>query len=165
MPDTRQGRYVATGLKPREFVWVIAGKLAASERIGGHGFQHRRVRREEEIAWLRDNGVTKVVSLLPGNQNLASYRDAGLEAIHEPIDGDVTSADVARFFAMLQRELAKGAVVLVHRDYLDDTVAGLLAGYLVHSGLLGDRIVAAAVIQEIIGRPIGPEGRALIPSG
>lgn len=166
MLETRQGRYVATGLKPRQFVWVIAGKLAASERIGGHGFQHRRVRREEEIAWLRENGVTKVISLLPGNQNLASYQDAGLETIHEPIDGDVTPEDVERFFATLERELTDGdSVVLVHRDYLDDTVAGLLAGYLVHSGLLDDRIVAAAVIQEIIGRPIGPEGRALIPSG
>jgi len=26
---------------------VIAGKLAVCERIGGHGFQHRRVRRED----------------------------------------------------------------------------------------------------------------------
>ena len=43
-----------TGLKPREFVWVIAGRLAVCERIGGYGFQHRRVRREEEITWLRN---------------------------------------------------------------------------------------------------------------
>ncbi len=43
-------------------------------------------------------------------------------------------------------------------------MAGLLAGYLVHSGLLDDQITAAAVIQEIVGRPLGPEGRGLIPA-
>ena len=31
-----------TGLKPRGFTWVIADRLAVSERIGGFGFQHRR---------------------------------------------------------------------------------------------------------------------------
>jgi len=155
---------VATGLKPREFVWVIAGKLAVAERIGGHGFQHRRVRREEEISWLREHGVTTVLSLLPGNQNLASYEDAGLSVIHEPLEIEVTPADVKRIFAALTVCFSQdNAVVLVHRDHLDDSVAGILAGYLVHSGLLEDPIVAAAVIQEIIGRPIGPEGRALIP--
>jgi hypothetical protein len=155
---------VATGLKPREFVWVISGKLAVAERIGGHGFQHRRVRREEEISWLQEAGVTTVLSLLPGNQNLASYEDAGLEVIHEPIETDVTRADVDRVFKALSSTLESGdRVVLVHRDHLDDEVAGLLAGFLVHSRLIEDPIVAAAVIQEIIGRPIGPEGRALIP--
>ena len=77
---------MATGLKPREFTWVIADSLATSERIGGHGFQHRRVRREEEITWLAESGITAVVSLLSGNQNLASYEKAGFTVFHEPID-------------------------------------------------------------------------------
>ena len=165
MPETRQDRrVVATGLKPREFVWVIAGRLAVAERIGGHGFQHRRVRREEEISWLRENGVTTVLSLLPGNQNLASYEDAGLRVIHQPIEAELAEIDVTRIFEALTAALAdEAAVVLVHRDHLDDSVAGLLAGYLVYSSLVEDPIVAAAVIQEIIGRPLGPEGRSLIP--
>lgn len=157
---------MATGLKPREFVWVIQNRLAASERIGGHGFQHRRVRREEEITWLRSSGITHVVSLLVGNQNLASYEEAGLATRHEPLETEFGSEDIDRIFAAIEAALEDpAAVVLVHRDYLDDTVAGILAGYLVHSGLLDDQILAAAVVQEIIGRPIGPEGRALIPSG
>jgi hypothetical protein len=44
-------------------------------------------------------------------------------------------------------------------------MSGLLAGYLVHSGLVDDPIVATSLIQEILGRPLGPEGRRLIPSG
>ncbi len=55
--------------------------------------------------------------------------------------------------------------MLVHRDLIDDTVSGLMAGYLVHSRLVADPILAAALIQEILGRPLGPEGRSLIPVG
>ena len=46
-----------TGLEPRGFRWVIKDRLATSERIGGYGFQHRRVRREEEIIWLTEQGI------------------------------------------------------------------------------------------------------------
>ncbi len=67
------------GLEPKGFTWVIAGRLAVSERIGGYGFQHRRVRREEEVVWLQADGVNTVFSLLPGNQNQAAYEAAGLQ--------------------------------------------------------------------------------------
>ncbi|HSF84859.1 MAG TPA: hypothetical protein VLG28_04245, partial [Acidimicrobiia bacterium] len=73
------------GLEPRGFKWVIAGKLAVSERIGGHGFQHRRVRREEEILWLTEQGINAVFSLLPGNQNQAAYEAAGFSYENHPI--------------------------------------------------------------------------------
>jgi hypothetical protein len=156
---------MATGLKPREFTWVIAESLAASERIGGHSFQHRRVRREEEIAWLNEAGITSVVSLLPSNQNLASYEAAGFEAFHEPLDDEYEPGVIEGIFSTISKALSPtDAKVLVHRDHLDDMVAGVLAGYLVHSGLVSNQILAAVVIQEIIGRPLGPEGRSLIPS-
>jgi hypothetical protein len=58
-----------------------------------------------------------------------------------------------------------GSVVLVHRDTIDDTLAGLLAGYLLYSKMLDDPIVATDVIQRILGRAIGPEGRRLIQQG
>lgn len=154
-----------SGLKPRGFTWVIADRLAVSERIGGNGFQHRKVRREEEILWLVDQaGITGVVSLLPGNQNLSAYRAAGLDAWSVPIGPEVGPDDPARLYAALDEALARpGSRVLVHRDIVDDSLAGLLGGYLIASGLLRDRVLAAAVIQEILGRPLGPEGRALIP--
>jgi hypothetical protein len=156
---------MTTGLKPRDFVWVIADRLATAERIGGHGFQHRRVRREEELAWLASEGITAVVSLLSGNQNLASYESMGMSVIHQPLDEDYTLADVSKVFVALAAALsAPGAKVLLHRDHLDEPVAGVLAGYLVYSGMIDDPIIAAAVIQEILGRPLGPEARAMIPA-
>lgn len=151
-----------TGLEPRGFTWVISGRLAVAERIGGHGFQHRRVRREEEISWLRANGFTAVLSLLPGNQNLAAYRAAGLAAFHEPlVELELTSAE--RVFLTLRAVLREQPRVLLHRDTIDDAVAGILAGYLVYAGLVAEPIVATDTIQQILRRPLGPEARAVIP--
>lgn len=153
------------GLKPKGFTWVIADRLGVSERIGGNGFQHRRVRREEEIAWLlKEARITTVVTLLPAAQNLQAYKAAGLSTFSVPLSAQVGEADSRRVFEVLDRALADPkARVLVHRETIDDVLGGLLAGYLVASGWLADRILAAAVVQQILGRPLGPEGRSLIP--
>ena len=109
-------------------------------------------------------GISTVFSLLGGTQNLASYRDSGFDVRGEPLTGDYDVADVQRVFKGLDEALNDpAAVVLVHRDLVDDTMAGILAGYLVHSELVEDPILAAALIQEILKRPLGPEGRSLIP--
>ena len=55
----------ARGITPRFFAWIIKGHLAISERPGGYARNHRKVRRHEEILWLRSEGFTRVVSLLP----------------------------------------------------------------------------------------------------
>lgn len=154
-----------TGLKPRDFVWVIAGRLAVSQRIGGHGFQHRRVRREEEIIWLRDDAkINTLVSLLPGNQNISAYEEVGFAVTHEPLSADFNlRTDIPRVLKALDGALASSkAVVLVHRDLVDETLAGLLAAYLIYSGMVAEPIKASAVIQEILGRPLGPEARTMM---
>jgi hypothetical protein len=157
---------MVAGLKPRGFTWVITDRLAVSERVGGSGFQHRRVRREEEITWLvEEAGINTVVSMLPGNQNLLAYQEAGMATFSIPIGTDLTNDDVDQFFNTLSKATAKrGATVLVHREAIDDTVGGLLGGFLVSSGLVNDPILALAVIQQILGRALGPEGRSLIPA-
>lgn len=153
-----------TGLKPREFVWVIAGRLAVCERIGGYGFQHRRVRREEEITWLRHEArVNTIISLLPGNQNISAYEDAGFRVLQKAFLPEDEAGDLLQFFEVIDDALRdKNSVVLVHRDIIDEGIGGLLAGYLVHAGYLNGPIMASAVIQEILGRPLGPKARAMI---
>ena len=153
-----------TGLEPRGFRWVIKDRLAVSERIGGYGFQHRKVRREEEIVWLMDHGVNTAVSLLGSNQNSMAYEVAGLRFFSVEVDDELEPGEATAVFEVLDEALAPpDAVALVHRDTIDDTLGGLLAGYLIHSGMLKDAIVATDVIQRILGRAIGPEGRRLIP--
>lgn len=145
---------------------MIAGQLAVSERIGGHGFQHRRVRREEEIIWLKAHGINCVFSLLEGNQNQAAYEAAGFEYENHLVPVDIEKEDLDVVFAALHYSVSDlKRSVLVHRDLVDDTVVGLLGGYLVHAGLIGNPIIATSIIQEITGRPLGPEGRRLIPTG
>ena len=157
---------MVAGLKPRGFTWVITDRLAVSERVGGSGFQHRRVRREEEITWLVEEAVINaVVSMLPSNQNLLAYREAGIATFSVPIGQDLTAKDIDDFFKTLSKATAHSrAKVLVHREAIDDTVGGLLGGFLVVSGLVKDPILALAVIQQILGRALGPEGRSLIPA-
>ena len=141
--------------------------MAVSERVGGYGFQHRRVRREEEIIWLKEQGINTVLSFLPSNQNSAAYDAAGFRVLAHTVEGfPEEGEDVAAIFAAMDAALAPpGASVLIHRDTIDDTMSGILAGYLVHSRLGDDPIIATSVIQEIVGRPMGPEGRSLIPIG
>jgi hypothetical protein len=157
---------MAAGLKPRGFTWVINERLAVSERVGGSGFQHRKVRREEEITWLVEEArINTVVSMLPGNQNVAAYREAGIATYTVPLNGSLGQRDQIVFFKTLDMAMArKKSRVLVHRESVDDTVGGLLGGFLVNSGLVEDPILALAVIQQILGRALGPEGRSLIPS-
>jgi hypothetical protein len=72
--------------------------------------------------------------------------------------------DVDRFFKVMDQALGRNhARVLIHRETVDDTMGGLLGGYLVRSGMIKDPILALAVIQQILGRALGPEGRSLIP--
>jgi hypothetical protein len=154
-----------TGLEPRGFRWVIKGRLATSERIGGYGFQHRRVRREEEVVWLQDHGVNSVLSLLPAQQSTSAFDTAGLRFAWCRVPDDIEPEDMRVVFDSLTAVLAPpGAVVLVHRDTIDDTLAGILAGYLIDTQMVNDPIVATDVIQRILGRAIGPEGRRLIPA-
>ncbi len=145
---------------------MITDRLAVSERGGGSGFQHRRVRREEEITWLvEEAGINTVLSMLSGNQNLLAYREAGITTYSVPIGPELGAREVDEFFKTLAKATRREqSRVLVHREAIDDTVGGLLGGFLVSSGLVKDPILALAVIQQILGRALGPEGRSLIPA-
>lgn len=153
----------STGLEPRGFRWVIKGRMAVSERVGGYGFQHRKVRREEELIWLTDHGINGIVSLYGPAQSALPYENAGFRFSSIDIPPDTSPEDIDPAFELIASALEQeGSVILVHRDTIDDTLAGILAGYLLYSKMLDDPIVATDVIQRILGRAIGPEGRRLI---
>ena len=63
MPPKLRGKW-ALGIQPRNFTWILKDKMAVCERPGGFGSSHRRVRRQEEIIWIRENGFNYVVSLI-----------------------------------------------------------------------------------------------------
>jgi len=72
------------GIEPRNFAWVIRDQMAVCERPGGYARNHRKVRRHEEILWLRNQGFTRIVSLLPSPHNLTAYDEVGVPWSHFP---------------------------------------------------------------------------------
>ena len=74
MATRLRGRW-ALGITPRNFTWILKDKLAICERPGGYGENHRRVRRQEEIIWIRENGFGCVVSIIPAPHNLHNYEE------------------------------------------------------------------------------------------
>jgi len=153
----------AAGIVPRNFTWVIRDKLAVSERPGGYGANHRKVRRMEEIIWLREQGFTKVISLLPSPHNLHAYDELGVAWAHVPFPA---TADVPPLLADLYRDLqtwmAQGQRLLLHQEELGDRIMGVVAGYLRWTAMLETGPQAITVVEQLLGRQMGPPGRELV---
>jgi hypothetical protein len=153
----------ATGIPPRNFAWVIKDQLAASERPGGYARTHRKIRRQEEIIWIRGQGFARVVSLLPSSHNLHAYDELGVEWVHIPLPplGDARPV-LTDLYGQLKGWLAAGEKILIHQEDFGDVVAGVLGGYLLYAKLIPTGPQAIAILEQITGRPMGPSGRQLI---
>ena len=153
----------AQGITPRNFSWVIKDRLSIAERPGGYGDNHRRVRRQEEIIWLREQGFTRVISLSPVPYNLHNYDELGVPWLHRPLQGHEESGQRLRaLYLTLRTLLAADERVLVHRDELSDLVTGAMAGYLVWGELISEPPRAVSIMEQILGGQIGPVGRKLV---
>lgn len=153
----------AAGIAPRNFTWIVKEQLAVSERPGGFAPNHRRVRRQEEIIWLRVQGFDRVVSLLPSPHNLAAYDDGGLAWSHFPLPavGDARE-QMAELYGQLEAWMAAGERLLVHQEELGDRVMGVIGGYLLWTGRLAGGPQAIAVVERLVGHQMGPVGRDLV---
>jgi hypothetical protein len=153
----------AQGIQPRNFAWILKDKLAVCERPGGYGANHRRVRRQEEIIWIREQGFTCVVTLIPSPHNLHNYDELGVSWRHLPFGPhDEPSVIAEALFPELAAMLAGDGQVLVHQDELADRVAGLMGGYLLWSGVVPQAPQATSVVERLLGRQMGPLGRDIV---
>jgi hypothetical protein len=153
----------AQGIEPRYFTWVLKDQLAVSERPGGYSRNHRRVRRQEEILWLRQEGFSRIVSLLPSQHNLHAYEELEVVSSHLPFsnDDDPRTA-LPPIFAALQAWLDAGERILLHREELGDELMGFIAGYLMWSGRIATSSQAISVVEHLIQRQMGPDGRKMV---
>ncbi len=153
----------AQGIKPRQFHWVIQDQLALCERPGGYGQNHRRVRRQEEVIWIRENSFSFVVSLIPSDHNLHSYDELGMPWKHWPFAPTV-NLDVAlpQIYTELATLLAGGKKILLHFEEVGDRLAGFVAGYLRWTEMVPVSHEAITVMERILGRQMGPEGRRIV---
>jgi len=153
----------AQGIKPRNFMWIIKDRLAISERPGGYGTNHRRLRRQEEIIWIREQQFTKVISLIPSPHNLHNYDEFNMAWAHLPmrLNDPVESVPTA-LFPLLRHDLAGRGKILIHREELCQRVAGLMGGYLLWNQLVPAGPRAISIIEQITQRQLGPVGRSLV---
>jgi hypothetical protein len=153
----------AKGIAPRFFAWVIKDKLAVSERPGGYSRNHRPVRRQEEILWLRGEGFTRIVSLLTSPHNLHAYDQLEMTWAHLPFGPhDDPHLVLPDLYAQLRDWMASGERLLLHQEELGDRLMGVVAGYLRWSGLVPSGPQAITVVERILHRQMGPEGRMLV---
>ncbi|MDQ1376924.1 MAG: hypothetical protein QOE15_1097, partial [Acidimicrobiaceae bacterium] len=153
----------AKGIAPRFFAWIIKDQLAVSERPGGYARNHRRVRRQEEILWLRGEGFTRVVSLLTSPHNLHAYDELNMAWAQVPFGPqDDPSVVLPDLYAQLRDWMASGERLLLHQEELSDRLMGVVAGYLRWSGLVPEGPQAITVVERIMHRQMGPDGRVLV---
>ncbi len=153
----------AQGIPPRNFAWVIADKLAVCERPGGYGDNHRKVRRQEEIIWIREQGFSCVISIIPAPHNLHSYTEMGVLWRHRPFaPHDDPETFESTFFPELRDLLAAGGKVIIHGEELGERLCGLMAAYLVWTGMVPEAPRATMIVEQITKRQIGSAGRELV---
>jgi hypothetical protein len=158
-----KGRW-AQGLEPRYFTWVITGRLAVSERPGGFARNHRKVRRQEELLWLAGHGFTHVLSLLDSPHNLHAYEEAGLAYEHVPLGRhDELPERLRDVYTTLAAWLDNPSErVLMHHEEFGDRLLGVVAGYLLYSGLVYEGPHAIVVLEKLTGRQLGSVGREIV---
>lgn len=153
----------ALGIQPRHFTWILRDRLAVCERLGGYGDAHRRVRRQEEIIWTKVNGFDRVFSLIPNNANLHNYDEEDLSWVHRPFRGP---EDGPVFLSTLYSDIrlltTQGFRVIMHREEIGDHLSGLIAGYLVWSGMVPAHPEAIMTVEQLLSRPMGPLGRQIV---
>ena len=153
----------AQGIKPRHLQWFIQDRLAICERPGGYGPDHRLVRREEEVIWIRESDFAYLVSLLPDHENIETYDDCGMPWKHWPFADDVElSVALPVIYAELEKLLAENKKILMHSEEMSDRFFGFLGGYLRWSGMVKVTHEAITVTEALFGRKLDPAGREII---
>ena len=152
------------GLKPNDFNWIIEGKLAVSECIGGAGLTPRKLEEKKKFNGLRVRNKCNFLFVrlrfqfkkLPGSR---------FRTYHYPLADDVPMESLNIIFEAIKEALLdKERKLLIHREYLDEEVPGILAGYLIYSKLLDDPILARTILEKILEKPLSPKAIALIPN-
>jgi hypothetical protein len=151
---------------PRNFCWIIKDHLAVSERPGGCAPNHRKVRRQEELLWLRAHGFNRIVSLLASTHNIHAYEEFDLHWSRFPMSAGCEPGDVlAEMYPTLHGWLRNGEQVLIHQEELNDWVMGVAAGYLFWSGIIPDGPSAVTAAEQLFRRQMGTVGRLVVAAG
>lgn len=152
----------ALGITPRHFTWILKDKLAICERPGGYGDNHRRVRRQEEIIWIRENGFSHIISIIQAPHNLHNYEELNMPYRHRPLRSEDLQLWLTSFYRELDDLLASGAKVVIHGEELGDRIVGVMGGYIRWTDLITDNTQAIAVTERLTGRQLDEFARNVV---
>jgi len=162
MSQKLRGKW-ALGIQPRDLIWIIKDKLAICERPGGFGPSHRKVRRQEEVIWLRENDFHCIVNISGAPHNLQTYDEVGVPYRHIPL---LTSDNIdewcKNFFTELNALLSAGNRTIVHAEEVGDQVVSIMGAYLRWLGVVNEPTDAVTLIERLTNRALEPASRALI---
>lgn len=155
-----------TGREPRSYAWILPGRLAVAERPGGGGRSHRRARRDAELAWWQEQGVTGVLSAMRSRHGLLEYALAGLRVRWWPLADPDAARGVLPDLVSGVREMLEEApgAVLVHCDRPGEWLAALDAALRMAYGLAPDAVAGLAQAAAD-GFPVGDLAVSLLGRG
>jgi atypical dual specificity phosphatase len=136
----------------RSFYWLIEGALAGSGRPGGTD-----VDLDDDLAWLRAQGIAAVLSLTEAPLPAAALARRGLVGLHLPVpDLQPPSPEQLQVaLGFIDEQRARGRAVLVHCLVGQGRTGTLLAAYLIRGGLAASEAIVALrrVCPDAIGAP------------
>ena len=153
----------AQGIQPRNFTWIVKNQLAFCERPGGYGANHRKVRRQEEIIWIRQNDFDFVMSLCGSTQNLHNYEELAVPFHHVPYGGPAGGPlSLTRAMSSIRDHVNAGEKVIVHREEVGERMLGLVAAYLLWMGLVPDGPATINITERLFERELGQTARETV---
>ena len=105
-----------------------------------------------------------MISIIPSPANLHNYDELNVTWTHRPFGNhDDPEQYLAAFFPELRQLLSvPGAKVLIHGEELGDRLSGIIAGYLIWSGMVPEGPKAISLTERLLNRQLGPPARELI---
>lgn len=142
--------------QPRCHAWIVPGRLAVAERLGGGGSSHRRELREAHQAWWRAQGGTAIVSGMKSRHGLVEYALDDFAIRWHPLPTpEAAREELPRLVASVRELLDRGAgAVLVHVDRPGEWLAAVDAALRLELGLAATPEEALAH-AEADGLPVG----------
>jgi atypical dual specificity phosphatase len=129
----------------RGFYWLIPEVLAGSPRPGARERSlHDLETIEQDLAWLRDQGIGALLSLTEDPLPFGAVADAMEASLHLPIV-DMTAPSPPQFsqaLAFIDAQVAAGRAVAVHCLAGQGRTGSILAAYLIRAGRSPEEAIA-----------------------
>ena len=152
--------------EPKDYAWILPGRVAVAERPGRGGRSHRRELRAGELDWWRDQGVASIVSGMRTRHCLDDYAERGFAVRWHPLRDPEQARGAVVELARDVRALLDGGdgAVLAHCDRANEWLAAIDAALRLELGLAwtvrialrhaaADGLPVGSLATSIVARP------------